>query len=332
MTSSPAARKSRQATTERWIWTIGFLFATGISTARLFSLLLYHTLSWWKQIFNSSKDKSDQEASHDAQESLSGLFVSTERRENWLRHTQVASGACSEGSPVLPLKAQREQLWSHTLCSIWAGLVLHRQGGPLPRDSECSIPATFELGKHYTEWVWDNRWTEVNWLQQRAVIHKCWHSPPCTALTHNTEAYPQLFLASSTCTPRFIFYVKPYAIGEYVSMHMHTAWSRADADIVNAWMFTFKNINSGCFLSFLWQPYLIQLVCSPPYLLKVKSFKILLHKALTYILTIGKDLWHFREQISIFSSPVPLLLWKAESWMLLKGKMEGEGSCRWKTA
>lgn len=55
-------------------------------------------------------------------------------------------------------------------------------------------------------------------------------------------------------------------------------------------MLTFKNINSGCFLSFIWQSYLIQLVCSPPYLLNVKAFKILLLKAVTYILTIGKEL------------------------------------------
>lgn len=83
---------------------------------------------------------------------------------------------------VLCIKAQREQLWSHTLCSIWAGLVLHRQGGPLPRDSKCSIPATFELGKHYTERVWDNRWTEVKlgcsrgqWYTNAGIHHPAQH-------------------------------------------------------------------------------------------------------------------------------------------------------------
>lgn len=106
----------------------------------------------------------------------------------------------------------------------------------------------------------------------------------------------------------------------FVSTWVYTRILCGLVQMLTSLMLTLKNINSGCFLSFLWQSYLIQLVCSPPYLLNIKSFKILLLKALTYILTIGKELWHFREQISIFSSPVPLLLWKAESWMLLKGE------------
>lgn len=53
---------------------------------------------------------------------------------------------------------------------IWAGKALHK------------------------EWLVIMGWGCMNWseawLQQRAVIHKCWHSPFCTALTNNTEAYP----------------------------------------------------------------------------------------------------------------------------------------------
>lgn len=107
------------------------------------------------------------------------------RRGNWLRHTRVASGACSENSPLLPLKDQSGCEVTHPavfelgLCCTGRQDHNHRTQN-VPSQLHSSRESTT-----HTEWFvimgWGCRnWTEA-WLQQRAVIHKCWHSPFCTA-------------------------------------------------------------------------------------------------------------------------------------------------------